>query len=124
MSIIDRISKAATQAIKKVNKDNTNNNSSKHWEETDLNELSKTVKENKKWNEEHSKSGWTNPQTGQKFSADYYKKNADIDTKALDRVQKEIKKRKLIKGLKDREKRISNDIKYRKRDYIDDELEQ
>ena len=95
-----------------------------HWERTNLEDVGKTIKKNIKWGEEKSKTGWTNPKTGDTFSKEHYKEGVAKDKLALDRVQKEIKNRKLIKGLKEREKKISNDAKYKRRDRIDDWIEQ
>ena len=95
-----------------------------HWEQNDLKDTEQITKRNIKWGEEKSKTGWTNPKTGDKFSKEHYKEGLAKDKLALDRVQKEIKNRKLIKGLKDREKKIANDAKYKRRDRIDSWIEQ
>ena len=121
MAITNSIGKAASEAAEKAKK--THVNTKGHWEQGDLKEIEKISKRNAEWDKEKSKTGWTNPQTGQKFSADHYKENYDNDMKSIQRVQNEIKKRKLAKSLKERDERISRDIKMKKRDKIDDYLE-
>ena len=125
MSIASLVGKAASESVKKSKeKKNTTTtyNKDERWEEGNLEDIKGALKEGAKWDKEHSKSGWTNPQTGDKFSAKHYEDNYKNDIKALQRVKDEQNKRKLAKGIRNRAENVKS-YKLRKRDKIDDYIE-
>ena len=135
MSLIEELSKAASKAVKgsskKKNSDpmpskeytrenNPNKAQGYQWEKSNLKKAKKLIEEGKRWNEEHSKTGWTNPTTGDKFSASHYKKNLELDNKAIDRIKKEITKQAKTSILKKTAmNKKDNTISLRKRDKVD-----
>lgn len=95
------------------------------WEDSDLNDLKKGVEKSISFEKNVIKTGGgTHLKTGEKIPVSHYQKNLDIDKQALTRVQNELKKRKLIKSLKEKSDRIAKDTKIRKRDIVDDYLEE
>lgn len=121
MALKDKISALAQAAAKK----NNGNDGTKgwKWEQANLKDVESAVKQGAKWDKEKSKTGWTNPKTKQTFSAKHYKENYQNDIKALKRVKDEQSRRKLISGIKAKASDRSG-YKLKKRDKIDDYLEQ
>lgn len=125
MSVINKLKEAAEKALKSSKKNLEGKsskapNSDKHWEDGDLDSIEEALKQGISWGTEKSKTGWTNPDTGDYFSPEHYKKGLEYDKKALARVRKEKILRKLMPP-EQISKKMSKSK--RKRDEIDDWIE-
>lgn len=106
-------------------KKETKSPKSTKWEDSNLNNLKDGVAKTISFEKNVIKTGGgTHLKTGEKIPVSHYEKNLSYDKQALNRVQNEIKKRKLIKSLKEKNDRIAKDTKVRKRDIVDDYLEE
>jgi len=130
MGLIDDIAKAANKVATKEKKkksepirDGETKSDRVHgyqWERHNLQEAKKATEQGMEWNKQHSKTGWTNPDTGDKFSASHYAKNYELDKEALNRIKDEIKKKEKANVLKKAAMNNTKDtISLRKRDKVD-----
>lgn len=119
MSIISKLKEKAEN----IKKNSNYKKAYDRWEDGDLKDIEKTVQQGANWNKEKSKTGWTNSD-GTHFSAKHYQDNYDKDVKALKRVRNEINTRKKMDTLtKGKTNNVDKYKKPRKRDEIDDYLE-
>lgn len=130
MGLIDDVAKAASKVAEKKKKeksepirDGETKSDRVHgyqWEKHDLQQARKYTEQGMEWDKQHSKTGWTNPQTGQKFPASHYAKNYELDKEALNRIKDEIKKKEKADVLKKAAMGNTKDtVSLRKRDKVD-----